>query len=168
MATNVIKLKDKETGDEFYPMTTTSAVVDSNGNPMKYAGSSSVNGSAISSDKLSSVRNVNGISFDGTADIVHYGQCTTEINVSDKIVSLSNYVLTVGSKVCVNFINGNNASSPTLNINGTGSKSISRYGRIITDSRQCRFGSNEVVEFVYNGSTYEIINMSSLSDWYYI
>lgn len=77
-------------------------------------------------DKLSTPRTIDGVDFDGSADITHFGVCETAGDVAEKVVSIPGFVLKDGAKVSVFFKNGNSSSYPSLNINGTGKFSINK------------------------------------------
>lgn len=130
-------------------------------------GSQSV-ASATTASKLVTARSIDGVSFNGTANIVHYGTCSTAVGTAAKAVTLTGFSLVAGSRVMVKFTNGNSAASMTLNVSSTGAKSISRCGSVITDARKLKFVAGEVAEFVYDGTNYEILSMNELSDWSYI
>lgn len=53
-----------------------------------------------------------------------YGTCTTASATAAKGAALDNFVLSVGAVIGVSFTYQNTASSPMLNVNGTGAKAI--------------------------------------------
>ena len=53
-----------------------------------------------------------------------YATCSTSAGTKAKTAALSSYTLTTGGIVAIKFTNGNTVSSPTLNINSKGAKSI--------------------------------------------
>ena len=53
-----------------------------------------------------------------------YGTCSTAAGTAAKVVSIPGFALATGAEVTVRFTVTNTASSPTLNINGTGAKPI--------------------------------------------
>ena len=114
----------------------------------------SVSGSAGNAAKLTTARKIDGVSFDGQADITHYGTCATEAATAAKVVSLTGFALAIGSRVAVKFTVTNTAASPTLNVNGTGAKSIMYRGAAISAGY---LAANRVYEFVYDGTNYELI-----------
>ncbi len=86
--------------------------------------SGSCTGNSATATKLKAPRTIDGVSFDGSADIVHFGACTTTPATAAKIVSIPNFVLKDGAKIYVEFTMGNTAANPTLNVNSTGGKSV--------------------------------------------
>ncbi len=64
-------------------------------------------------DKLSTPRTIDGVSFDGSADIVHFGVCTTAANNSFKNVNIPNFVTEEGATIFVHFKNGSDVGSYT-------------------------------------------------------
>lgn len=91
------------------------------------------------------------------ADKIHihpYGVCSTDGATAAKTVSVSDFALTTGVRVVVKFTTDNTASSPTLNVNGTGAKNIYYNGRKI----YARYlASDKVYEFVYDGSYWVLV-----------
>lgn len=109
---------------------------------------------AVSADKLSTARSIDGISFDGTADVNHFGTCSTVAATAEKVVSCANYKLVTGSRITVKFSATNTAATPTLNVNGTGAKAIKYNGGTIASSW---LAANATLEFVYDGTQYNYI-----------
>ena len=112
-----------------------------------YAGSSSAGGSATSAVKLQTARTIDGMNFNGSANITHFGVCSTAADVAAKTVALSGFVLTEGARVAVYFANANTAGSPTLNVNSTGAHYLAyRNGSYAVNGQ---WGNGDIVEFVY-------------------
>ena len=107
-----------------------------------------------SADKLTTKRTVDGVEFDGTAAINHFATCTTARATAAKTVSISGFTLSAGAIAIVNFKYGNSAASPTLNISGTGAKSIIAKGTAIPS---WALRTNGTYAFIYNGTAYEYI-----------
>ena len=119
------------------------------------------NKNVLSATKLTTARKIDGVSFDGTADIVHYGECSTVAGTVAKVVTLSgnvSFTLAAGASVFVKFQNSNTAASPTLNVNGTGAKAIYRYGTTIPGTIEANsWKAGSVVHLVYDGSTWQMV-----------
>lgn len=107
-----------------------------------------------SANKLSTARAIDGVKFDGTADISHYGTCDTVASTAAKTVSLSNYSLVTGSRIVVKFTVTNTAANPTLNVNNTGAKPIVYRGSAISAGY---LAANRVYEFVYDGTNWNLM-----------
>ena len=107
-----------------------------------------------SANKLSTARAIDGVKFDGTADISHYGTCDTVASTAAKTVSLSNYSLVTGSRIVVKFTVTNTAANPTLNVNNTGAKPIVYRGSAISAGY---LAANRVYEFVYDGMNWNLM-----------
>lgn len=101
--------------------------------------------------QLETSRKIDGVTFNGTADITHYGTCATAATTQAKVVSVSGFNLTTGARVTVKFTVTNTAASPTLNVNGTGAKAIKYRGNAIGTGY---LAANRVYEFVYDGTDY--------------
>ena len=114
----------------------------------------SLSGNASSATKLASKRTIDGVSFDGSANITHFGKCSTEAGTAAKVVSVANFVLATGAEVTVQFTVTNTAASPTLNVNNTGAKAIVYRNAAISAGY---LAANRVYKFVYDGTNYELI-----------
>lgn len=113
-----------------------------------------VSGNAGSATKLATARTIDGMSFNGTASIAHYGTCSTAAATAAKVVSLTGFTLDTGARIVVKFTVTNTASSPTLNVNSTGAKAIYYRGSAITASY---LAANRTYEFVYNGTQWDLV-----------
>ena len=109
---------------------------------------------AAAATKLATARAIDGVNFDGTAAISHYGTCSTAAGTAAKTVTLAGFTLATGARITVKFTVTNTAASPTLNVNGTGAKAIQYRGAAITASY---LSANRVYEFVYDGTAYQLI-----------
>lgn len=107
-----------------------------------------------SATKLANARAIDGVNFDGTADITHYGTCSTAAGTAAKTVSLTSFTLATGARITIKFTVTNTAASPTLNVNGTGAKPIVYRGSAISAGY---LAANRVYEFVYDGTNYALV-----------
>lgn len=113
--------------------------------------------------QLETARKIDGVSFSGADDIIHYGTCSTAAATAAKTVSCNNYTLTTGSLVFVKFTVTNTAASPTLNVNNTGAKAIQYRGSAIAADY---LAENRTYVFVYDGSAYQLIgDINSDTHW---
>lgn len=83
-----------------------------------------------------------------------YGICETAAATAAKVVTVENFALETGAQILVKFTVTNSASSPTLNINGTGAKNIMYRGSAISAGY---LAANRVYEFVYDGTDWELV-----------
>lgn len=113
-----------------------------------------VSGNAGTATKLQTIRKVDGVNFDGSADITHYGTCSTTAATAAKTVTLNGFNLATGAKVAVKFTVTNTAANPTLNVNGTGAKSIKYRGAAISTDA---LAANRIYEFIYDGTDYVFV-----------
>lgn len=111
---------------------------------------------ADSAGKLATERTVDGMAFDGSKPITHYGTCGEAASTVAKTVALAGFALAAGARVAVKFTNANTAASPTLNVNGTGAKGIVKYGT--TASMENMWAAGELVEFIYDGTNWVMEN----------
>jgi len=136
------------------------AALDANGN-LTDSGKNESNLSVLEATKLTTARNVDGVSFDGSANIHHFGSCSTAAATAAKTVTLDDsmsFTLAKGASVFVKFANSNSASSPTLSVNSSTAKSIYRYGTTTpgtTEANSWKAGS--VVHLVYDGSAWQMV-----------
>ena len=113
-----------------------------------------VSGNAGSATKLATARTIDGVSFNGTANITHFGTCSTAAGTAAKVVSCTGFTLASGAKITVKFTITNTAANPTLNVNNTGAKAIMYRGAAISAGY---LAANRVYTFIYDGTDYELI-----------
>lgn len=87
------------------------------------------------------------------------GTCTTLEGTAAKVVSAENFSLFDGATIIVKFTNKNSAASPTLNVNNTGAKSISKCGL-----SSLNWNASAVIEFRYNGTSYDALGSDINTD----
>lgn len=90
-----------------------------------------------------------------------YGDCYTAAGTATKVVSIPGFVLRKGAVVNVRFSSKNTASNPTLNVNGTGAKTIRLNGLALSSSYY--WNAYDVVSFVYDGNYWNIADSGTLS-----
>lgn len=119
--------------------------------------------SSSGSSNLYTARTVDGVSFDGSANVTHYCTCYTDSGTAEKIVSVTGFVLEIGARVTVNFSESNTAANPTLNVhNGsayTGAKAIMYRGTspISDSSNYYRWQAGDIVDFIYDGTNWVMV-----------
>lgn len=114
----------------------------------------SVSGNAGSATKLANTRQIDGMNFNGTANITHFATCSTAAATAAKTVTLSGFNCSAGAKIAVKFTVTNTAANPTLNVSNTGAKSIKYRGAAIAANY---LAANRVYEFVYDGTDYLLV-----------
>ena len=104
-------------------------------------------------DSLTSTHYIDGISFNGTDDVVHYGTCNTAADVASKVVVCSNFHLSTGAKIAIRFDNANTADpeETTININATGAMPLKYRGEPLYAEGYVEDG---ILEVVYTGAGY--------------
>lgn len=117
-------------------------------------------------DKLTTARTINGVKFDGSANIHHYGTCSTAAGTQVKTVTLNNFVLATGATVWVKFTATNTHASPSLNVNGTGAKSI-RYLNAALPNGMLQ--ANGIYQLLYDGTCWQLVNggasLATIDPW---
>ena len=105
-------------------------------------------------NQLALSRSIDGVEFDGSESITHYGECDTAAGTAEKTIICSWFQLVTGARIAVKFKNSNSASNPTLNVHGTGAKPIYYRGAAISASY---LAENRTYEFIYNGTQYDLV-----------
>lgn len=124
-----------------------------------------ITGNAGTATALQTSRTIDGIGFDGSANVNHYATCSSAIDLAAKTVDLANFTLAVGATAIITFINGNKATSPTLNINSTGDKAIINAGQALNV-----VNAGTTLMVVYDGTNYQVVGgiggAASLDEYY--
>lgn len=114
------------------------------------------------------IKTINGTSLLGSGDItissgggvIHYGECSTSGATAAKTVSISSFKssdLVAGAMVLVKFTAANGVASPTLNVSGTGAKSIRRHGTTTAGaSAGTSWNAGAIVCLIYDGTAWYI------------
>lgn len=135
------------------------ASLDANGN-IADSGKNESNLSVLEATKLTTARNVDGVSFDGSKNIHRYGECFTAAETAAKTVTLSDsmsFTLAAGASVFVKFANSNSVAKPTLAVNGTTAKAIMRFGTTApTGNAKSSWHAGSVVHLVYDGTYWQM------------
>ena len=99
---------------------------------------------------------------------VYFGTCNTTSDIAEKEVVLTNgdgFELVPGTIVGVKFTYGNNASNSTLNVNGTGAKSIwVANSELVTPDRIYSGEAGFVLYYMYDGSHWAYLGLNYFSD----
>lgn len=107
----------------------------------------------------------------GTETNVEYGTCNTAATTADKVVSIpsdSSWLLKKGAIIFVKFSNSNSATSCTLNVNGTGAKSIWYNNAVYTGNSVMVCGyANRTHMYIYDGTYWVWVSSGSDSNTIY-
>lgn len=103
---------------------------------------------------LKTARNIDGVSFNGSASISHFGVCSTDGATAAKVVSCTGFTLVTGARITVKFSNTNTVASATLNVNNTGAK-VMTYNNMSLPINTLL--ANEIYEFIYDGTSYCLV-----------
>lgn len=123
-------------------------------NSLKSGGANELTG-ATTAKKLETKIVIDGVAFDGSADISNYTVCETQSSAQAKTVSIPNFNLVKGGSARIRFTNGNTHTSPTLNISDTGARELRLNNEAIKDYYIDKNGTYDVV---YDGTYYQIVN----------
>lgn len=136
------------------------ATFDSSGN-IADTGKSESSLSVLEATKLKTARSIDGVSFDGSTNVHHFGSCATAAGTAAKTVTLDDsmaFTLEKGASVFVKFQYANGVASPTLNVNGTGAKNIYRYGTTApSTTAKTSWQAGSVVHLVYDGTYWQMV-----------
>ena len=120
-----------------------------------WSGAVNYNGAIYgSATGLVTARAIDGVNFNGTGAITHYGSCSTAAATAAKTVACAGFTLVTGAKIAVKFTVTNTAANPTLNVQSTGAKAIYYRGAAISAGY---LAANRTYEFIYNGTQYELV-----------
>lgn len=93
---------------------------------------------------------------------IYYGTCATAAATAAKVATLDNsdgFSLTKGVTVAIEFTNSNTIANPTLNVDGSGAKSIKRYGTAApSTSATSSWNAGSVLILVYDGRYWQLAN----------
>ena len=106
-------------------------------------------------------KNIVNLNVDGTVYTSRpFGTCSTAAATTAKEVSCADFALVSGATVLVKFTYANTASSPTLNVNSTGAKNIYYRGAALASSLYY-WSAGDLVEFYYDGTQWNLLNVSN-------
>ena len=96
----------------------------------------------------------------------YYGTCTTAAATQAKVVDCTGFVLETGVSIRVKFTNAQTYNgAATLNVNSTGAKSVKSVET--TNSPRYCWLAGEVVDFVYDGTNYVMVDGGIATTTYY-
>lgn len=94
--------------------------------------------------------------------IMQIGSCSTASATAAKVVTLADFDIDSGisgQTILVTFSNENTADAPTLNVNGTGAKSIANEAGVVTSATNPFYvPADATVEFWYDGTYWRFKN----------
>lgn len=125
--------------------------------PVDHGGTGATSLSVVTvgkANQLTTARTIDGVDFNGTAAISHYGVSDTAAATAAKTVACAGFKLVTGAEIVVRFKNTNSADSPTLNVNGTGAKGIHYRQAAINKGYLV---NTRMFRFVYDGVNYQMI-----------
>lgn len=102
----------------------------------------------------------NDVTITSGVSQIRYGTCSIAAGTAAKTVTVSPALeaLDTGALIFVKFANSNSASTPTLNVNGLGAKTIRRYGTTSpSTSAATSWNAGSVIAFVYDGTYWQMV-----------
>lgn len=113
----------------------------------------------LAGETVSSV--LTGMEDETKARKATYGVCSTAADAQAKTVTCANFALYTGATVTVRFNNGNTHSSPTLNVNGTGTIAVKgNTGAALTEG-EWSLSAGATIPFTYDGSHWRMADVGS-------
>ncbi len=112
--------------------------------------------SAVSAAKLDTARILDGVQFDGTANVSHYAVCNTAAETAEKTITVDRFSLQAGAFVFVDFPVGSSASAITLNVSNTGAKPVK-----LNDKDISSIEANACMMLVYTGTEFHAMGGGS-------
>ena len=109
----------------------------------------------------------NAESMNGAIDLYgfYYGTSSTAASTAAKVVTCTGFTLVTGAKIAVKFTYANTYEGQiTLNVNGTGAKSVYDYGQYYDGQTRCAWDANETKVFVYDGTRWNLVNGDIITD----
>ena len=127
-----------------------------------------VSGTNIKTINSESLLGSGNITVGGDPKNIWYATCSTAADTSAKVATTDSqdFVLKTGNMVRVKFDNGNiSSATATLNVDGTGARSIcTRAWDFVS---QYYWRSDEIVDFVYDGTNFVMSNTSAATTVFY-
>lgn len=116
-----------------------------------------ISGNAGTATTLQTARTIDGVSFNGSANIIHFGTSSSAASATTKTVDCTGFTLATGAWIAVKFsvTNTGAVGSLKLNVNSTGEKAIKYRGSNLPAANTLSAG--RVYLFVYDGTNYELI-----------
>lgn len=118
------------------------------------AAPTSVSGNAGSATKLAIARTINGLQFNGTANVSNFAKCSTATGTAAKTVTITGITRTTGTRVTILFTNGCSVANPTLNVNNTGAAAI-RY--LNADIVANAINAGACIDLVFDGTYWQVV-----------
>lgn len=111
-----------------------------------------ITGNAGTATTLQTARTIDGISFNGSANVNHYAVVSTAVDTVAKTASITGFQLVIGATAIVTLTNGNSATNPTLNVSGTGAHAIINAGTPLGS-----VSAGATIMVVYDGTNYQVV-----------
>ena len=101
-----------------------------------------------------------GIVEDGSTGPFYNGKCSTAASTTIKVVTCSGFTLANGAVITVLFTNASSLSSPSLNVNNTGAKSV-----VAGSDEEVTWSAGSLKTFRYSGTKWVAIKTNMVSNY---
>ena len=118
-----------------------------------------IKGSSVTIGTSNAEDAIAGLETGVDAAMAVFGYCKTAGATRDKEVSIAGFSLREGCVVNVRFQHANTATSPRLNVSGTGAKSILLDNASLGSENF--WGDNQLLTFVYSGGYWHVVDSGS-------
>lgn len=100
----------------------------------------------------------------GGVQTTWFGTSSTDASTSIKVVTCAGFTLTAGAIIGIQFSTGSTASTPALDVNNTGTKSIYIGSTVVSSNNPLKWSTNTLLYFQYDGTYFKYIK--SATTWY--
>ena len=112
-----------------------------------------ITGNAGTATKIKDGRLLDGMLFDGTANVNRFCVCDSEASANPKVVTLEGFQCVSGAILHIKFSNGNTATPTPLKLTVNGST----YQVILGHGVSYKFLSSYVYSFMFNGTSFDML-----------
>lgn len=113
-----------------------------------------LNGNASTATTLETPRTINGMTFNGSANVSNYVICDNAADVIDKELTVPNIELTSGTVLYVKFTNGSTSTRIRLKINGDSTNNVKLIGVSSFSLKGYNINNLDYYKFIFDGSVW--------------
>ena len=121
---------------------------------------------AGNANQLTTARAIDGVNFNATVNITHYGVCGTSASTTIKDVQITGFTLITGARVAVKFSNTNTSTAPQLRVYSSSTSDGEAkpiYFPNTTTNQKNVLAANRIIEFIYDGTNWVMISGDPLA-----
>ena len=114
-------------------------------------------GNASTATTLETPRTINGMTFNGSANVSNYVICDTDANEIPKELTVPNIELTNGTVLYVKFTNGSTATRIQFKINGDSRSNVKLRGASTFSLAGYNINNLDYYKFIFDGSVWRLM-----------